>query len=98
MGCVRPGNVGAAGRGETEDELLREEDEGIPGVGGVGTVAAASCTRGVMIGVSNGTMQTGGTGDGGEDAGHCMAEGGVTEGGASLKGKMLSSKVTWRDK
>jgi hypothetical protein len=62
MGCVRPGSTGAAGSGETEeDEVLRGEDGGIPGIGEGGTVAAPLCMRGVMIGVSNGTMQIGGT-------------------------------------
>jgi hypothetical protein len=99
MGCVRPSNAGAARRGETEeDESLGGEEEAIPGVGEGGTVAAPSGTKGVVIGVSNGTMQTGGTGEGGEDAGHCVAEEGSVKGGASLKGKILSSKVTWRDR
>jgi hypothetical protein len=57
-------------------------------------IAEASGTRAVVMELSTGTMQTRGTRDGGDGAGHCGAGDGSTEGGFVLKGKILSSKVT----
>jgi hypothetical protein len=90
---VRLGSAGATWRGDTkEDELVGREVEVIPGEGVM--IVEASGTRVVVMELSTGTMQTRGTRDGGDGAGHCGAGDGSTEGGVVLKGKILSSKVT----
>jgi len=97
MGWVRLGSAGATWRGDTkEDELVGREVEVIPGEGVM--IVEASGTRAVVMELSTGTMQTRGTRDGGDGAGHCGAGDGSTEGGVVLKGKILSSKVTWWDR
>ena len=96
MRWVRVGSASAIGRGDVkQDELLVGEEEAIPGVGDRVTVGVTSGTEDVMVRLYNGTMQTGGTIEWGEGAGHSVIVDWGAEGVAFVKGKIFSSKVTW---
>ena len=80
--------------GSKNDGLLVEEEEAIPGVGDRVKVVVASSAIGVTEISSDGTMQTGGTGEGENEVGHGVATAVGVEVVAFVKGKIFSSKVT----
>ena len=94
---MQVGGAGAISRGDSEnDGLLVEEEEVIPGVGDRVKVVVASGVIGVTEISSNGTMQTGGTGEGEDGAGHGVAATVGVEIVAFVKEKIFSSKLTRR--